>query len=169
MASGAPHRFATRAGMMRAEAVSSRLKAPVDCRDAARLAGRWHHAVARADALSPAQWLDLLVAADALRRPERLDTLLAAASAHIAVLPRDARALSGERAAALAYAALSVVRGVDAAAIARDTRRGAQEAGRKAPDGDAIAAALRRARLAALREWKRRARKPRARTSRSGV
>ena len=59
-----------------AERVSARLRVPVDCRDAALLAARWHGVVQRAAELRPATRLDLLQATDALRRPERLDTLL---------------------------------------------------------------------------------------------
>ena len=55
--------------------------------DAARLAVRWHRAVARADRLPPAQLLELIVATDALRRPERLATLIASTSAHLAAQP----------------------------------------------------------------------------------
>jgi hypothetical protein len=52
--------------------------------------------------------------------------------------------------------ALHVVRGVDASAIARDTI--ARAAGRepRGETGDAIGSALRAARLAALRRWRKR-------------
>ena len=52
-----------------AENVSERLKVPLDCRDAARLAARWHGNVDGAMELRPAKLLDLLLhATDALRR-----------------------------------------------------------------------------------------------------
>jgi tRNA nucleotidyltransferase (CCA-adding enzyme) len=56
-----------------AEKISERLKVPVDCRDAARLAARWHRVVVEAPTLPPAALLDLVNAADALRRPRRRD------------------------------------------------------------------------------------------------
>ena len=151
---GAKVAVSTSAGVARAEAVSARLAAPAECRDAARLAVRWHRAVARADRLPPAQLLDLIVATDALRRPERLATLIASTSAHLAAQP----AQPANPSAALLQEALSVVRNVDAGAIARDTiERAAQQPDGRAPSqGEAIGAALRKARLAALREWKKR-------------
>jgi tRNA nucleotidyltransferase (CCA-adding enzyme) len=144
-------RLDARTGIARAEALSARLRAPVECRDAARIAVRWHHAIAAVETLTPAALLDLLLAIDALRRPERLDTLAAAAAAHVAA--RSTPESNGRRRTALLHDALAVVRGVDAAAIARDAMaRAADGAGANA--GDAIASALRDARLAALREWK---------------
>ena len=142
--------FDARCGVTGADAVSDRLRAPLECRDAARLAVGWHHAIAHAQKLAPAGWLDLLVAADALRRPERLDTLAFAAAAH------SAAAGIGEPDApasvALLHEALSVVRSVDAAAIARDALSRVPDA-RGARRGDTVAAALRDARIDALREW----------------
>jgi hypothetical protein len=137
---------------------------PVDCRDAARLAARWHRVIADVEALPPAALLDLLLATDALRRPDRLDTLAVATAAHVA-----ARVVPGERETApvaepaerrrtaFLHEALAVVRRVDAASIARDaiaraSRRDASST--DATQGDAIATALRAARLAALRDWK---------------
>ncbi len=70
-----------------AERVSARLRVPVDCRDAARLAAGLHLKVHRAQELRPATLLDLLLAADALRRPERLDALLAACAADVRSRP----------------------------------------------------------------------------------
>ena len=156
--------FDTRAGLASAEAVSKRLRVPLDCRDAARLAVRWHRVIADVEALAPAALLDLLLATDALRRPDRLDALAVATAAHVA-----AHVVAGEREAARAaepaerrrmaflHEALAVVRRVDAATIARDaisraSRRADSSTG--ATQGDAIATALREARLAALRDWK---------------
>jgi tRNA nucleotidyltransferase (CCA-adding enzyme) len=150
-------RVSARTGVARAEAVSARLKVPLDCRDAARLAARWHRVVARVETLPPARLLDLLTAADALRRPERLDMLVASTAAHVAASNADP-ACRVDRAAALLRDALAVVRGVDAGGIAIDVIKRASKAGgsRSAGQGDRIAAALRAARLVALRVWKRR-------------
>ncbi len=43
-----------------AERMSERLKVPVECRDAARIAARWHRTAIRAPALRPAALLDLI-------------------------------------------------------------------------------------------------------------
>jgi len=157
--------FDTRAGVASVEALSKRLNVPVDCRDAARLAARWHRIIADVEALAPAALLDLLLATDALRRPDRLDTLAAATAAHVAAHAapvghqRSRPAEPGERRrTAFLHEALSVVRRVDAATIARDaisraSRREGSSTG--ATQGDAIATALREARLAALRDWKK--------------
>jgi len=156
--------FDTRAGVGRVEAMSKRLRVPVDCKDAARLAVRWHRVIADVEALPPAALLDLLLATDALRRPDRLDTLAVATAAHVA-----ARVVPGERGVApvvepaerrrtaYLHEALAVVRRVDAASIARDAIARASRRDASSTDttqGDAIATALRAARLAALRDWK---------------
>lgn len=144
-------RFDARTGVKRADALSARLRAPLECRDGARLAVRWHHAIADAQSLPPAALLDLLLAVDALRRPERLATLASAAAAHVAAQTSGAN--NERRRTALLHEALNVLRRVDAAAIARDViARAAQP---DAARGEAIASALRTARLAALRDWKR--------------
>jgi tRNA nucleotidyltransferase (CCA-adding enzyme) len=134
-------------GVRLATRMSARLKVPIDCRDAARVAARWHRTIHRAAELPPSKLLDLLTAVDALRRPERLDTLLAVCEA-------DAMSHPGTPAgtyapAAIVRAALAAVRDVRVAAIARaaETKNGS---------GDAIAAAIRAARLKALRDWRRR-------------
>jgi tRNA nucleotidyltransferase (CCA-adding enzyme) len=131
-----------------AEAMSARLKVPLECRDAARLAARWHRSVDRADELTPAALLDLLNAADALRRPERLDTLIGACECAALSI---SGAGSDYPAGAYLRAALAVAKGVDAASIARGAAkpRAQRKAGR-----DAIAAAVRAARIRALRTWK---------------
>jgi tRNA nucleotidyltransferase (CCA-adding enzyme) len=126
--------------------MSARLKVPVDCRDAARLAARWHGTIHRAAELRPSTMLDLITAVDALRRPERLDTLLAACEADAMSRPGTARSTYAP--AAIVRAALCTVRGVKVTAVAR-------EAEKKKGGGDAIATAIRAARLSALREWRR--------------
>ncbi|HLX29320.1 MAG TPA: multifunctional CCA tRNA nucleotidyl transferase/2'3'-cyclic phosphodiesterase/2'nucleotidase/phosphatase [Casimicrobiaceae bacterium] len=143
--------FDARAGVARSDAVSARLRATVECRDAARVAVRGHHAIVKVDALTPSALLDLLLAADALRRPERMATLSSAAAAHVAAAGEtnaDARHYSG-----VLDEALRVVRDVDAAAIARDAIDRARDAPREGK-GEAIAFALRKARIAALRNFK---------------
>jgi tRNA nucleotidyltransferase (CCA-adding enzyme) len=162
-----------RRGIARADAMSRRLKVPLDCRDAARLAVRWHRALLDVAALPPAKLLDMLIAIDALRRPDRLDTLAAATAAHVAA--RDAACVSGgpetlpsgkDRRLKLLRDALRVVRRVDAATIAREViaRAARPDASRVGTtQGDAIASALRAARIAALRDWKRELRRDGAR------
>ena len=142
----APRGHAARSARL-ADRVSARLRAPVDCRDAARLAARWHGAVGRASELRPARLLDLIGAADALRRPERLDVLLAACEAD--ALSGDCRADARYAPAAIVRDALAVVRAVRVAAVAREAQR------RRQAGGDAVAAAIRAARLSALRAWRR--------------
>jgi tRNA nucleotidyltransferase (CCA-adding enzyme) len=133
-----------------AERMSQRLKVPVECRDAARIAARWHRTALRATGLRPAVLLDLLNAIDALRRPERLDALLATCECGVMAAPG---APAGFAAAPFLRAALDVAKGVDAGAIAgAATGRTARPAKDRS---DAIAAAVRAARTAALRAWKR--------------
>jgi tRNA nucleotidyltransferase (CCA-adding enzyme) len=155
-------------GVRLAERLSVRLKVPQDCRDAARLAARFHGVVHRAAELRPATLLDLFAAADALRRPKRLDTLLAACRADACSRPGAPADYPPER---VLRAALHVVRAVDAGAVARIALASTvREAGIRAPSGaaggggegkgagkaaaDRIAVAVRRARLAALRGWR---------------
>ena len=146
--------FDRRRGAARVGTLSKRLRVPLDCHAAALLALRWRRALLDPAAIAPAGWLDLLIGADALRRPERLEWLAAAADAHAAAaslrsVPRHTATLLRE--------ALGVVRGVDAAAIAREAiarAAGASQTAREARHGERIARALRAARLAALRAWK---------------
>ncbi len=131
-----------------AERISARLKVPVECRDAARLAARWHGVVERAAELRPATLLDLLLAADALRRPERLDALLDACECDALSRPG---AGPDYPPAEVIRAGLAIVKAVAAAAVARSVA----VRSKKAAPADAIAKAVRAARLRALREWKR--------------
>jgi tRNA nucleotidyltransferase (CCA-adding enzyme) len=123
------------------ERLSMRLRVPVDCRDAARLAARYHADVARAEALRPATLLDLLLAADALRRPARLSGLLEACEADRNSRPGHEH--DGDGPGEWLARALGVVRGVDAGAIARSV------------PASTVERAIRDARLAALRGWRR--------------
>jgi len=136
----------------RADGISARLRVPVECRDAARLAAGWRRAVDRADDSAPARLLGLLTAADALRRPERLDVLLDVCAC-LAV--RSARSGDDYSPARTLRAALAVAKGVDAGAVARGAMR--RVGAGVGPDRDAaVAAAVRAARLEALRDWRRR-------------
>src|SRR4029079_2474637 len=99
-----------------AESISSRLRVPADCRDAARLAARWRRVVDAAAELPSAKLLELVGAADAIRRPERIEWLL-----HVAEcvsLPQQ-RSHRDYAASAIVREALAVVRSVDAGAVAR--------------------------------------------------
>ena len=146
-------------GAQLADALSVRLRVPQDCRDAAVLVARHHGTVHRAAELRPATVLDLLVAADALRRPERLDILLDACAADACSRPG---ASPSYLPATLLREALAVLKGVDAGKVARETmaRRAttrqdedaALTPGRGEAE-DAIAGAVRAARLHALRAW----------------
>jgi tRNA nucleotidyltransferase (CCA-adding enzyme) len=124
-----------------AEAMSARLRAPAECRELAVLTARYHGTVHRAAELRPSTLLDLLMASDALRRPERLAWLLRACAAD--ALSRPGR--SGERYAPAHWmnSALSVLKAVDAGAIARDNADPAHLPGR-----------IREARIEALRVWR---------------
>jgi len=130
-----------------AKRISERLKVPLDCADAARLAARWHRTVPGAAELRPAKLLDLLQATDALRRPGRLETLLDVCAADACSPPG---APQHHPAADVLRKALDVVKSVDAGAIARGVARlkGKQNAA-------GIANAVRAARLKALRAWRR--------------
>lgn len=98
------------------EGLCERLKVPVDCRDVARLAARYHGDMHRVDELRAETKLTLLERCDALRRPERFELILLACEA-------DYRGRLGweerDYAQATAWrAVLAAVRGVDAGAIA---------------------------------------------------
>jgi tRNA nucleotidyltransferase (CCA-adding enzyme) len=139
-----------------ANALSERLRVPVDCRDVARLTARWHGIVHRALELTPAKLLDLVMAADALRRPERLTDLLDACRAD--ACSRPGRGQDYPQADHV-RAALDVIKGVDAgavaaAAIARHAARNPERVG-GARGESKIAEAIRAARIAALRAWKK--------------
>ncbi len=149
------HHGHERAGVRLAERLSARLRVPQECADAARLAARWHGVVHRAAYLRPATLLELFGAVDALRRPERLAILLQASAADACSRPGAAQDYAP---AAILNHALAVVREVDAGVIARQVRAknaapGADGKGRD--PGDAVAQAVRSARLAALRKWRR--------------
>jgi len=143
----------TAPGVRLAERMSERLKVPLDCRDAARLAARWHRTVRDAAKLAPAALLDLLHATDALRRPARLDTVLAVCASDACSQPGAAQNFAP---ADTLRNALAIVKLVDAGAVARTL---SAPAGKK--DDAGIARAVRAARLKALRAL------PRAATAKS--
>jgi tRNA nucleotidyltransferase (CCA-adding enzyme) len=146
-------------GVRQAERMSARLKVPADCHDAARLTARWQASVHRAADLPPAALLDLIMAADALRRPERLDVLLDACECVARSLPGAGDDYPPGR---ILRQALAVVKKVDAGAIAR---RLARAGNARAPErSDAIAAAVRAARLEALRSSRKTTARVRAQT-----
>lgn len=136
--------------MRRAERLSERLRVPVECRDLARLAARWHGIVHRAHELRPVKWLELLQAADALRRPQRIEELIQVCESDALSRPGSPSSYApGE----LAQQALGIVQAVDAGAVATETIARAAKRG-TAAGSDAIAKAVRTARIAALKRWK---------------
>ncbi|HEY2816465.1 MAG TPA: multifunctional CCA tRNA nucleotidyl transferase/2'3'-cyclic phosphodiesterase/2'nucleotidase/phosphatase [Casimicrobiaceae bacterium] len=139
-----------RARVARADAISMRLRVPVDCRDAARLVARWRSGVDRGESLTPADIVDLLQAADALRRPERLTALLHASEA---IASSGARRAGVYAPADLLPEAREVVLSVDAGAVAR---RAKATSGSRGHHDTAIAKAIRAARIDALHKWKER-------------
>lgn len=129
-------------GVALVEAVCERLRVPVECRDVARLAARFHGDIHRAMELRGDTMLGVLERCDALRRPERFEQVLLACEA-------DYRGRRGweERdyvAAGAWHAALAAARGVDAGSIAGALA----EEGRGNPA--AIARAVAEARVAAI-------------------
>ena len=99
------------------EAVCSRLKAPVDCRDLARLVARYHGDVRRGPQLRAGTVLTLLERCDALRRPERFAQLLDACACDFH--GRQGWEDKPMPSPTLFLDALAAARGVDAGAIAR--------------------------------------------------
>ena len=156
-----PSRRSTDRDVAASEQISVRLKVPLDCRDASRLAARWGRIVPNAGSLSAAGLLDLFVAADALRRPARLEALLQACECE-AIAQTNARNNPSGVFVPAPYVreALEVVKKVDAGAVARGVS-GKPPAGRSSAKAripgksDAVTAAIRAKRLAALRAWMR--------------
>jgi tRNA nucleotidyltransferase (CCA-adding enzyme) len=123
------------------EALSARLRVPNELRDLAVLAARHHGAIHRAAELRPSTVLELFEKTDAFRRPERFADLLRACEA-------DARGRKGLENRAYPQAEY-LHRARDAAAAVS-----LSEAERTGRPGPAIAAALRKKRLAALQPIK---------------
>jgi len=137
-----------RASARHADALSARLKAPLECRDAGRLAALYRASAQQGAALAPARLLDLVQGCDALRRPQRLTTVLGAAKADACAGGRGQCAFPQADEIEAARAAIA---GVDAGAVARSVARGDRGVER----ADDVRRAIRRARLAALARWKR--------------
>jgi len=130
------------------EGICERLRVPVECREVARLAARFHGDMHRVAELRPETRLAVLERCDALRRPERFELILLACEA-------DYRGRLGweERDYAPAAdwrAALAAVRSVDAGAIARATAA----TGEGRADAQAIARNISAARIDRLRALK---------------
>ena len=134
-----------------ADAVAARLRVPSDCAELAALVSRVHGRIHRSDELDATALLRLLEACDALRRPQRFAEVLLACEC-------DMRGRQGHEEddyppRTRLLAALTCVQGVDTAAIAAATRARCEADGRMERAGEAIATAIRRARIAALRAW----------------
>jgi tRNA nucleotidyltransferase (CCA-adding enzyme) len=136
--------------LRRAERLSDRLKVPIECRDLARLTARWHGIVHRAGELTAPKWLELLMAADALRRPERLEQLVQACECDALSRPGSPTHYAAGR---LVHDSYAIVKAVDAAAAAREAIARAERKGAQA-ENDAIAKAVRSARVRALKRWR---------------
>jgi len=124
-----------------ARAVAQRLKVPNDCRELAEVVAREHGHIHRSAELGPQATLRLLERCDALRRPDRFAMALLACEC-------DARGRAGLEDAPYPQRprlaqALTVVRAVDTAAVARVALEGG------ARDAD-IGRAVARARVEAL-------------------
>jgi len=139
-----PHHHGHEArGAELARAVSERLRAPAEFRDLAVLVAAEHGNAHRALELRPATALALLERADAFRRPGRLERFLLACEA-------DSRGRPGYE--ARPYPQGAFLRAAREAAAAVSPRRFV-EMGLK---GAAVGEALRRARIAAVRETRAR-------------
>lgn len=131
-------------GAAHCEALCERLRAPRRFRELGVLTARWHTHCHRVFELRPVTLASLLEALDTSRRPQRFQFFLQVCEA-------DVRGRLGfenrpyEQAAFLAAAA-DAWHGVDAAAIARQSRSGATEAAARAD----VPERIRAARLAAL-------------------
>ena len=121
------------------QAMCERLRVPGDCRDLGLLAARYHGDVHRARELRAETVIRLFQSADAWRRPERFNGLLQACAS-------DARGRTGHEHDTYPQAdylqhLLDAARKVDAGEIARQCN-----------DGSDIAAAVQKARIAAIQE-----------------
>jgi tRNA nucleotidyltransferase (CCA-adding enzyme) len=106
------------AGLPLLDALCERLRTPVECRDVARLAARFHGDMHKVDELRPATVLKILERCDALRRPERFELVIGACEA-------DFRGRGGQQEKPYPQAgrwreALAIVQSVDAGAISRN-------------------------------------------------
>lgn len=125
-------------GAPQIRALCERLRVPVECRDLALLAARYHLQVHDAARLRPATVVKLLEHTDALRRPERFEQLLEACACDFHGRPGFETLTYAP--APLLRTALHAARQVDAGAIAR----GLDDPGK-------IAAAVHEARVQAVK------------------
>jgi len=121
------------------QSMCERLRVPADCRDLGLLAARYHGDVHRAKELRAVTIIKLFQSADAWRRPERFSSLLQACAS-------DARGRTGHEQDAYPQAdyllkLLAAARAVDAGEISRQCN-----------DSSTIAAAVQKARIAAIKE-----------------
>lgn len=113
-----PHHYRHEdASARRAREVSTRLKAPSECRDLAEMVAREHGVFGEAPVLRPETMVKVMERCDALRRPERFILALDATACDHHGRGGGPRPDWAPR--ALWLAALAAVRGVDAGAIAR--------------------------------------------------
>ena len=120
------------------ESLAARMRASVECRDAAAMTIRHASTLQHAERFSADDWLALLTGIDALRRPERLDVLLGIHRAWAGERPEDEA--SADKLRALATAALKVLSGIDYGALTAEGRNG-------------IAQRAQRLRVEALTHW----------------
>jgi tRNA nucleotidyltransferase (CCA-adding enzyme) len=121
------------------KAMCERLRVPADCRDLGLLAARYHGDVHRARELRAETVIRLFQAADAWRRPERFSDLLQACSS-------DARGRTGHEQDAYPQAEYLMQLLAAARAV------GAGEIAKRNADSNAIAAAVQKARIAAVED-----------------
>ena len=121
------------------KAMCERLRVPADCRDLGLLAARYHGDVHRAKELRAEAVIRLFQAADAWRRPERFSDLLQACSS-------DARGRTGHEQDAYPQAEYLMQLLAAARAV------GAGEIAKRNADSNAIAAAVQKARIAAVED-----------------
>ena len=104
-------------GMRAVEDVCARLRAPLACRDLARLVARYHGDIRRGPQLRASTIVRLLEAVDALRRPKRFEQLMLACACDFhGRLGWEDKPIPAHD---LFTRALAAMRAVDAAAIAR--------------------------------------------------
>ncbi|MDX9717008.1 MAG: multifunctional CCA addition/repair protein [Thauera sp.] len=134
-----PHHYGHEAASARrAREVSTRLKAPAECRELAEMVAREHGILALAEALRPETMVKLIERCDGLRRPERFELMLQAAACDHAGRGGEDRGIW--RPLSHWRTALSAVRNVDAATIVASC-----------PDKKDIPHALHAARVAAVK------------------
>ncbi len=135
------HHGHERSGVVLVEQCSERLRVPVECRELAVLACRFHLHVHIVRELRPGTLLELLEALDALRRPARFDQFLQACEC-------DARGRKGLE--ARDYPQLNYLR----EALAAAQRVSVEAIVQAGLTGEAVGGALREQRIRALTDWR---------------